>query len=110
MEQKGLYKSFIKCKWPQQIGNLASTLARLSSSVVTSDYDETSRKLLREVTLLIEWSVPNLPEDLHNDLAFMQRELYYWYKIPLEAEIRKLLSLRCRIMSDHMLEVSGLIP
>ncbi|MDI6735712.1 MAG: hypothetical protein QME42_05895 [bacterium] len=109
MEQKNLYNRFIKYKWPQQLGNLASTLARLSSLSTKVDYDEISKNLLREATLLIEWCTTNIPQRLHSDLAFIQRELCYWRKVPLKSEIRNLLSLRCRIMSDHLLDISGLL-
>lgn len=109
MEQKSLYNRFIKCEWPQQLGNLASTLARLSSLITDADYDKISKGLLREATLLIEWCASNIPQRLHNDLAFMQRELCCWRRVPLSAEIRNLLSLRCQIMSDHLLDISGLL-
>ncbi|MDI6793890.1 MAG: hypothetical protein QME81_13675 [bacterium] len=108
MEKKSLYERFIKCDWPRQVGNLASTLARLSSLSAKPDYDDISRNLLREAALLIEWCAPNVPENLQTDLAVMQRELCYWYNIPLQAEIRKLLSLRGRVMSDYLLHASGL--
>ncbi|MFH1562462.1 MAG: hypothetical protein ABIF11_03460 [Nitrospirota bacterium] len=109
MEREGLYRQFIKYEYPQQLGNLASTLARLSSLITNVDYDEISKNLLREATLLIEWCAPNVPQGLHNDLAFIQRELCYYRRIPLQTEIRKLLSLRSRIISDHLLDVSGLL-
>jgi hypothetical protein len=109
MERKNLYNRFIKYNWQQQLGNLASTLARLSSLSTKVDYDEISKNLLREAILLIEWCVTNIPQKLHTELAFMQRELYCWRKIPLKSEIRNLLSLRCRIMSDHLLNISGLL-
>lgn len=109
MEREGLYKCFIKYEWPQQLGNLASTLARLSSLIPKADYDEISQKLLREATLFIEWAASNIPERLQEDLAFMQRELCCWRRIPLQAEIRRLLSLRSQIMSNYLLEVSGLL-
>lgn len=109
MEREDLYRRFIKYEWPQQLGNLASTLTRLSSLITDVDYDEISRNLLREATLLIEWCVPNVPQELHNDLAFIQRELCYYCRIPLQVEIRKLLSLRSKIISDHLLDVSGLL-
>lgn len=109
MEQKGLFKRFIKYGWQQQFGNLASTLARLSTLITDVEYDELSKNLLREATLLIEWCAPNLPQRLQGDLAFIQRELCYYRRIPLQVEIRRLLSMRSRIMSNHLLDVSGLL-
>jgi hypothetical protein len=77
MERKNLYTRFIKSNWQQQLGNLASTLSRLSSISTKVNYDETSKNLLREAILLTEWCSPNIPNRLHTDLAFMQCELRY---------------------------------
>lgn len=109
MERRNLYERFSRYEWPQQVGNLASTLARVSLLSTKLDYDKTLKDLLREATLLIEWCAPGGSPDLQKDLSFMQRELLVWRNISLESETRKLLSLRSRIMSDQLLEASGLL-
>ncbi len=96
--------------WPQQLGNLASTLARLSSRCSDSRYDALVVQLLREAALFIEWSAPHVPAAFHPDLAAAQREVLTWWRMwPLDAS-RPLLALRARQMSDLFLRLAGFIP
>lgn len=96
--------------WPQQLGNLASTLARLSSRCSRPEYDPLVADLLREAALLIEWSAPHTAQTIHPDLAAMQREVLAWRRSwPLD-QARPLLALRARQMSEALLRMTGLIP
>ena len=110
MGRQSLRERHLRDEWPRQLGNLASTLARLGARASDPRYDELTSDLLREGALLIEWSAPYVPAHLVGDLATMQRELCLWRRIwPLEAA-RSLLAFRTQSMSDQVLEWSGLMP
>lgn len=95
--------------WQQQIGNMASTLARVASRAVSPQYDKLVADLLREAALFIEWSAPYVPASMLLDLAQLQRELLTWQHIwPVEGA-RTLLALQARNTSDRLLSLAGLI-
>lgn len=101
---------YLQDEWPRQLGNLASTLARLGARVGDPRYDQITSDLLREGALFIEWSASHVPPHLVGDLATMQRELCLWWRVwPVETA-RPLLAFRARTMSDQVLEWSGLVP
>jgi len=94
--------------WTQQLGNLASTAARLSSRCTRPEHDALVVHLLREAALMIEWSAPHVAPALHPDLAAMQREVLAWgHCWPLDPA-RPLLALRARQMSDALLRMARL--
>jgi hypothetical protein len=106
MNQHSFRERYEQMPWPQQLGNLASTLARLSSRCSRSDYDRLISDLLREAALLIEWSAPHAPPAFHPDLAAMQREVVAWRRDwPLD-QARPLLA---RQMSEALLRMAGLV-
>jgi hypothetical protein len=108
MDRDKLRKRYLQDEWPRQVGNLASTLARLSSRVGDARYDQVVANLLREGALLMDWCAPNVPLELAVDLAGMQRELILWRQIWPQASVRALLAFRARAMSDRLLEAAGL--
>jgi hypothetical protein len=108
MDRDKLRKRYLQDEWPRQVGNLASTLARLSSRVGDARYDQVVANLLREGALLMDWCAPNVPLELAVDLASMQRELILWRQIWPHASVRALLAFRARAMSDRRLEAAGL--
>ena len=108
MSQSSLLERYQQMAWPQQLGNLASTLARVSSRCSRPEYDPLVANLLREAALLIEWSARHTPPTAHPDLAAMQREVVAWRENwPLD-QARPLLALRARQMSEALLSVAGL--
>lgn len=108
MERKALYESLKTKTWQQQLGNLASTLATISTQATIPQQDKLTIHLLREAALIIEWCVQNIPELFHPELAAIQKECLAWKKVfPLEA-IRNLLSIHTRHQSDRLLEMAGL--
>lgn len=109
MEQKALYERFSKLDWTMQLGNLASTMARISSLAAEPKYDDLVKDLLREAAVFIEWSVPNVPANLQLDLAAMQREILAWRKIWPHDPIRPLVTLYTRNASDRLLYRAGLV-
>ncbi len=109
MDVKSMYKRFTQLTWQQQLGNLASTLARISSQATSPESDKLVTASLREAALLIEWSAPNVPPDFLLELAAMQREVLAWHRCwPLD-DARSLLSLHSRNQSDRLLQIAGLL-
>ena len=104
MDRDKLRERYLRDEWPRQVGNLSSTLARLSSRAGDARYDQIVAKLLREGTLLMDWCAPNVPLEL----AAMQRELILWRQIWPEDAARALLVFRTREMVDHLLAAAGL--
>jgi len=108
MAQQQLRERFQQFEWPQQIGNLASTLARISARSSSPSHDQLVSKLLREAALFIEWSAPHVPEPLLLDLSPLQRELLAWQRIWPQDALRPLLSLQARHISDRLLRSANL--
>ena len=107
MDRDKLQRRYLRDEWPRQVGNLASTLTRLSSRADDARYDQVVADLLHEGTLLMEWCAPNVPLEIAVELASMQRELVLWRRVwPLDAA-RRLLAFRTREMADRLLEAAG---
>jgi hypothetical protein len=107
MDRDKLQKRYLQDEWPRQVGNLASTLARLSSRASDARFDPIVSDLLHEGTLLMEWCAPNAPLDIATELASMQRELVLWRRIWPNHASRPLLAFRAREMADRLLEAAG---
>ena len=109
MDLKAVYQRFEQLSWQQRLGNIASTLARISSQATAPESDQLVTSSLREVALLIEWSAPQVPPDFLLELAALQREALAWQRCwPLE-EARSLLALHSRNQSDRLLQMAGLL-
>jgi hypothetical protein len=107
MNRDQLRERVLQDEWPRQVGNLASTLARLGSRANDARYDQVVAGLLREGALLMEWCAPNVPLELAADLASMQRELILWHQIWPDNAARLLLAFRVREMADRLLKTAG---
>jgi hypothetical protein len=108
VERQQLQERYQQLEWPQQIGNLASTLARISSRSASPKYDGLVSDLLREAALFIEWSAPYVPETLLLDLAPLQREVLAWRRVWPQDTLRSLLSLQARHTSERLLRLANL--
>ena len=109
MNIKEMRERYEVMDWPQQLGNLASTLARVSARASSPQCDALVADLLREAALLIEWSAPRVPSTFWLDLATMQREVLAWWRVwPLDPA-RPLLVLQARNQSDRLLQMAGLV-
>jgi hypothetical protein len=109
MPEQRLKERFEKLNWTQQLGNLASTLARISTRASHPKYDDLVVSLLREAALFIEWSAPHAPDNLLLELASTQREVLAWKRVwPVEGA-RQLLMLFARNRSDHLLQTARLV-
>ncbi len=102
-------EQFEKMPWTQQLGNLASTLGRISSRVESPRHDAMNINLMEEAAEFIEWSAPHVPEEFWLELAAMQREILEWkYIWPLDV-VRPILRLHARNRSDRLLQMAGLV-
>jgi Uma2 family endonuclease len=109
MDWKQLQTRYLQDDWHRQLGNLASSLGRVGARAQSSENDSAVADLLREAALFIEWSAPQAPQDVVCELAPLQRELVLWRNIWPADATRRLLAFRARAMSDHILELSGLL-
>jgi hypothetical protein len=109
MEQS-LRERYQNMEWQHQLGNMASTLARIANNAPVAEHDETVRLCLREAACFIEWLSPQAPPELLLELAAMQRELLAWQSLwPIDAA-REILALQARHQSDRMLQIAGYYP
>lgn len=110
MNRRQLRQRYEQLDWRQQLGNLASTLARISSRATDPRHDSLVADLLREAALFIEWAAPHISTNLLADLAAMQRELLTWHRVwPLD-QARPVMALYARHASDRLLRMAGLVP
>jgi hypothetical protein len=102
---KRMRERFLRDRTPVRLGNLASSLLRLSKWVQMEQRDESVVDLMREIAWFMEWS-----GDLASkELADMQREICRWRRIwPIEPT-RSILAFRTLQMSNRILEMSGLL-
>lgn len=110
MNKQTLRERYVRLDWPQQLGNLASTLARISTRAASSQYDALVADLLREAALFIEWGAKGVPPPLLLDLAPLQRELLLWHRVWPQDALRPLLALQARHLSDRLLRLAQLTP
>jgi hypothetical protein len=109
MERQALYERFKTLDWQQQLGNLASTLATISTQSTIPAQDKLTSLLLREAALMIEWCAKNVPTDFHSELAAIQKECLAWnIAFPIESA-RSLLSIHARHQSERVLQMTGLL-
>ncbi|HSB05825.1 MAG TPA: hypothetical protein VLK23_11580 [Thermodesulfobacteriota bacterium] len=101
---KRMRDRYLSDKRPVRLGNLASSLLRLSNWVRMGHTDEAVIDLMREIAWYMEWN-----GDLASlELADMQREICRWRRIwPVETA-RSVLVLRALQMSNKVLEWSSL--
>lgn len=100
-----MHERYIRDSAPVRLGNLASSLLRLSKWVRVKQSDESVIDLMREIAWFMEWT-----GDLAlAELADMQREICHWRRAwPIEPA-RPILTLRALQMSNRVLELSGLL-
>jgi hypothetical protein len=95
---------YLKDEKPIRMGNMASSLLRLSQWVKKRHRDEAIIDLMREIAWFLEWN-----GDLAlAELADMQREICRWRRAWPVEQARPILSLRALQMSKRILELSGL--
>ncbi len=105
--EKSLRDRYLRMSWQQQLGNMASTLARIANNVEVPEHNETVKMCLREAACFIEWSAPQVPAEYLLELAAMQRELLSWQRSWPVEPARDLLALHARNQSDRVLQMAG---
>jgi hypothetical protein len=109
MERQALYDRLNSLSWQEQLGNLASTLATISTQSTIQEQDKLTSHLLREVALMIEWCAKNVPDEFHLELAAIQKECLAWQRaFPIETA-RDLLAVHTRHQSDRAIQMAGLL-
>ena len=106
MEQS-LRTRYQKMSWQHQLGNMASTLARIANNVTISEHDEIVRMCLREAACFIEWSISAVPPEHLLELAALQRELLTWQRRWPVEEARAILAVHARNQSERILQIAG---
>jgi hypothetical protein len=102
---KKMRDRYLRDKAPVRMGNLASSLLRLSQWVKNRHKEETTIDLMREIAWFLEWC-----GDLALvELADMQREICRWRRIWPVEQARAVLAFRALQMSNRILELSGLV-
>jgi hypothetical protein len=102
---KRMRERYLRDERRVRMGNLASSLLRLSNWVRIRQKDEAIIDLMREIAWFMEWN-----EDFASvELADMQREICRWRRIWPVEEARTILALRALQMSNRILELSGLV-
>ena len=113
MDWRKLHARYMRDEWPVRLGNLASTLGRVTQRLSHPDALTSVPSSLREAMWFIEWSVRGTPPEVLLELAPMQAELGLWRRswdtVAQSFTLRMLLSRRARQMSDRVLELSGLL-
>ena len=101
---KRMRERYLRDGKPIRMGNLASSLLRLSNWVQKQHRDEAIIDLMREIAWFLEWN-----GDLASaEIAAMQREICRWRRVWPVEQVRAILSLRALQMSNRILEISGL--
>ena len=101
---QGMRERYLRDEKPIRMGNMASSLLRLSQWVQKRHRDEAIIDLMREIAWFMEWN-----GDLAlAELADMQREICRWRRVWPVEQARPILSLRALQMSKRILELSGL--
>jgi len=96
---------YLRDKAPVRMGNLASSLLRLSQWVKKRHREDAIIDLMREIAWFMEWC-----GDLASpELADMQREICRWRRIWPVEQARSILAFRALQMSNRILEWSGLL-
>jgi hypothetical protein len=101
---KKMRDRYLRDKPPVRMGNLASSLLRLSQWVKNRHKEEAIIDLMREIAWFMEWS-----GIWHLRTGDMQREICRWRRVWPVEQARSILAFRALQMSNRILEWSGLL-
>ena len=107
MSTRDLQARYERMDWRQHLGNLASTLARLSNRALQPEHDALVADLRQEAALVIEWSAAKAPQPALLQLAAMQKEILAFKGIWPHEPMRSMLALYTRNRSDLLLQLAG---
>lgn len=104
-DYESMREAYVSQPAAMRMGHLASDLLRLSLWVKMGRDSKAVLDLMSRIAWLMEWN----PEHASEELADMQREICRWRRIwPLEPA-GPLLAFRAEVMSNRVLEASGLL-
>jgi len=110
---RDLRARYLRDPVPVRLGNLASSLNRLSTSAPQPERDSTAQSMMRECMSFLEWVGPDADAEIQPELVEMQRLLARWSRRwecePREAGVREELRAFARQQSDRVLQLSGLL-
>ncbi len=108
-----LKQRFLSDPVPIRLGNLASTLGRISSNARTSGSAKSIADLLDEAKHLIEWTAAETEANTAAELVQIQRLIVLWQSIWENTEDdrphRTLLATMAKDWSEKTLDYSGLL-
>jgi hypothetical protein len=106
-------ESFAKESSARQLGALAATLARISSSAEKTARTKAIVPMLNECIQFIEWTISRQPEttsrELKNISVMLKLWRDSWEHAQVDEHLRVLLSVQAKQWSDRALELSGLL-
>lgn len=113
VNKEKLYQRFMRDPLERRLGNLASTLGKISSNARNSETPNAVSDLLDEAKHLIEWTAADADSEIAAELVQMQRLITLWQKtwstVYKDKTQRILLATQAKEWSDKALQNSGLI-
>jgi hypothetical protein len=113
VNKEKLYQRFMRDPLDRRLGNLASTLGKISSNARHSETPDIVSNLLDEAKHFIEWTAADAESEIATELVQTQRLITLWQKTWLTAYKDKtqriLLATQAKEWSDRALQNSGLI-
>ena len=113
VNKEKLYQRFMRDPLERRLGNLASTLGKISSNARNSNTPNTVLDLLDEAKHLIEWTAADADSEIAAELVQTQRLITLWQKtwstVYKDKTQRILLATQAKEWSDKALQSSGLI-
>lgn len=113
VNKEKLHQRFMRDPLERRLGNLASTLAKISSNARNSETPNAVSDLLDEAKRLIEWTAADAESEIAAELVQTQRLITLWQKIwstvYKDKTQRILLATQAKEWSDKVLQNSGLL-
>jgi hypothetical protein len=113
VNKEKLYQRFMRDPLERRLGNLASTLGKISSNARNSDKPNTVSELLDEAKHFIEWTAADADSEVAAELVQTQRLITLWQKtwstVYKDKTQRILLATQAKEWSDRALQNSGLV-
>jgi hypothetical protein len=104
---------YLRDPLPVRLGNLASNLARIKSTVTQPELGEAAKRVIRESKHLVEWAGKDAELQVQIELVELQRQLalwqFKWAEIWNDVEKRNSIAEQAGAWSDKILDHSGLL-
>ena len=104
---------YLRDPLPVRLGNLASNLARIKSTMAKPELGEAAERVIRESKHLVEWAGKDAELQLQVEMVDLQRRLarwqFKWPEIWNDPEKRTNVAAEAGVWSQKILERSGLL-